>query len=141
MQMANTPSIGNYVIDLFLTRHTSLVDKCVSIPSLSYHDAELLDISTIPCNYPIKCSYEIKLPTHHLGASVPCLLLTSFFNDAKSYWTVLRSNVIQLRTSPVPKKTTPPKSNECMNTETRGMVHCKIRAFSKDHATKSPRNF
>ena len=47
-QMVTMPSRGNNIIDLIFTTHSSIFDRCVSIPGVRDHDAALFGISTTP---------------------------------------------------------------------------------------------
>ena len=111
-QMVSMPSRCNNIIDLFFTTHSSLVDKCVSIPGVEDHDAVLLDMSTTAqCNKSIKRKIllwnkaDLSSLRYDLNMFSSNFVLQSF-PDVNSCWTVFRINVIQLMKKYVPNRIT-----------------------------------
>ena len=146
-QMMNMPSRGNNIIDLFITTHPTLVDKCVSIPGMGDNDVVLLDILTTPyCNKPIKQKTMLWNKADLSSSKYDFNMFSSnfifqSFPDVNSCWTVLRNNVIQLMKKYVLNSITHSfKTSAWINTDTRRRIRRKNRPFTKAQLTKRLRD-
>lgn len=147
-QVVKFPTRKDNVLDLIITTHPSLCQRCKPLPSIgnSDHDIVLFDCAISPFRpHPKRRKIILWKKADTKGIKQDYLDFVSEFmatpDNVQVLWTLLKTKTLEIIQNRVPTKMSSSRfSNPWMNTDIRRATRRKQRAHTKSRKTKKKRD-